>query len=273
MHEDMDLAVGHTFVMHFLPEGGVQVRQVCAQILCSWEARGARSWQHGSACGRASISCASAKQVANWFPTCPGSLDATRNACLCSERCYSIQAAPVVPGGCCWQQVYQCLIRHFRLHTYLQSHGPLDAAGLQTFIDNLEVIAGAGDTWGPAEDAAYESNFLVSLAGTTGKMSVGRARLASGPDLDLSASARAQPLKADHKPRAVSSVGAAAFAAEFNSIHVRMQLECLVVPWTDPAGKNMTDVTGRRVKLPLVAGDPAAADLLPTVQKHLSDSL
>lgn len=146
---------------------------------------------------------------------------------------------------CCCLQVYQSFIRHFKLHTYLQSHGPLDAAGLQAFIHNLEVIADADDTWGPAEDAAYEGNFLVSLAGTTGKMSVGRARLGPAPDLpdlDLPASARAQPLRADHEPRAVSSGEAAACAAEFNHIHVWMQLECLVVPWTNPAGSNMTDV-------------------------------
>lgn len=113
------------------------------------------------------------------------------------------------------------------------------------------------------------------LAGSTGKASVGRARqLPPGlTDLDLlAAPARSQPSEADHKPRAVSSGEAAAVAAEFNRIHVKMQLECLVVPWIDPAGRNMTDVTGRRVKLP-VAGDPAAADLLPAVQEHLSDSL
>jgi hypothetical protein len=173
--------------------------------------------------------------------------------------------------------VYQSFIRHFKLHTYLHSHGPLDAAGLATFIDNLEVIAAAEDTWGPAEDAAYENNFLVSLARSTGKTSIGRVRV-QHPGLNLlveapAVSSVAQLVEAGRQSQPVSSGEAAESAVELSRIFVRMQLECLVVPWHDPAGRNLTDVVGRRIRLPPVAGDPAAADLLPTVVKNHSIAL
>lgn len=142
MDELTDPAVGHTFVMHLLPEGGVQVREMCRDanpVFIGRRCWGARSWQHGMRKGLGSAAPRQTRFLTGqvlWMPL------KTR---VCVQN---VSIAPVVPGGCCCLQVYQSFIRHFRLHTYLQSHGPLDAAGLQAFIDNLQVIAGAGDTWG-----------------------------------------------------------------------------------------------------------------------------
>lgn len=70
-------------------------------------------------------------------------------------------------------QVYQSSITHYTLRTYLASHGPLDGAGLERFIHNIEIVTNA-TAWGPREDAAYKDNFMVSLAATREKSAVGR---------------------------------------------------------------------------------------------------
>ena len=115
----------------------------------------------------------------------------------------------------CHAQVYQSCIREFTLHSFLKSHGPLDAFGLERFISNLEVITTAR-VWGPAEDAAYKDNFLVSLA-SDGKVGVG---VGSG-------ATRQNPWGGSGKP-----------------IRVRVEPVCLVVPWAGPEGsKGIAQIT------------------------------
>jgi hypothetical protein len=72
-------------------------------------------------------------------------------------------------------QVYQSFIGHYSLQDYLQDHGPMDQQQFRRFLDNLQGLEEAQD-WTSAVNQLYRDNFLVDLAMSSFKITMGSGR-------------------------------------------------------------------------------------------------